>query len=126
MEYQFSFESRPEYLLVEVAGDNTVETISRYTRQVRETCVRLGKTRVLIVVKLVGENLSLLDVYKAVAAGSDEAKNVGMRVAYVDPNPKRPTETMILAEDVAAARGIPVCTFRNVQEAEAWLVGPTG
>jgi len=46
-----------------------------------------------------------------------------MRCAYVDPNPEHSAETMHLAEAVAATRGILVRTFRNVAEAESWLLG---
>ena len=122
MEYEIQFESRRDYLYVTVSGDNTVESVLRYSKDIRDECLRSEQTRVLVVVKLDGKNLSMLEVYKAVAQGSEEAKNVGMRVAYVDPNPEHPVDTMILAEEVAGARGIPVRTFRAVQEAAAWLV----
>ena len=122
MEYRIQFESRPVYLLATVYGDNTVESVSRYTKDIREECIRLEQTRVLVVVNLEGENLTMLDVYKAVAQGSEEAKDIGMRVAYVDQNPAHAVDTMILAEEVAGARGIPVRTFRNVPDAEGWLL----
>lgn len=126
MDYSITIDDRPGHLFVNVCGRNTIESIARYSSDVREACMRLRKTRVLIVVNLVGENLSMLDVYRSVSAGSELARDMGMRVAYVDANPQRTTDNMILAEDVAATRGIEVRTFRCVAEAEAWLLAASG
>lgn len=122
MEYKIDIEERAGHLFVNVWGRNTTESITRYSNDVREACMRLGQTRILIVVNLIGENLSLLDVYRSVSAGSELARDMGMRVAYVDANPERTTDNMNLAEDVAATRGIDVRTFRSVAEAEKWLL----
>jgi hypothetical protein len=124
MEYRIAIDERPGHLFVTVWGRNTTESITRYSNDVREACIRLGQTRVLIVVNLVGENLSMLDVYRSVSAGSELARDMGMRVAYVDANPERTADNMILAEDVAATRGIDVRTFRSVADAETWLLAP--
>jgi hypothetical protein len=48
--------------------------------------VRLPNMHALIVVNLVGENLSLRDVYRPVSAGSELARDMGTRVACVDAN----------------------------------------
>lgn len=122
MDYRISIEERPGHLFVNVWGRNTTESITRYSNDVREACMRLRHTRVLIVVNLVGENLSMLDVYRSVSAGSELARDMEMRVAYVDPNADRSTGNMNLAEAVAATRGIDVRTFRSVAEAEKWLL----
>lgn len=122
MDYRITIDNRPGHLFVNVWGRNTTESITRYSNDVREACIRLRQTRVLIVVNLVGENLSMLDVYRSVSAGSELARDMGMRVAYVDANPVRTTDNMILAEDVAATRGIDVRTFRSVADAEKWLL----
>jgi hypothetical protein len=121
--YRIGIVPRPAYLFVTVDGENTVETIRRYSKDVREACVTHRRTRVLIVVNLQGPKLSMLDVYKAVETGSDEAAGIGLRVAYVDLRPAPSTENMQIAEDVAATRGIPVRTFTDLDAAEAWLLG---
>ena len=122
MDYRISIEERPGHLFVSVWGRNTTESIARYSNDVREACIRLRQTHVLIVVNLVGENLSMLDVYRSVSAGSELARDMGMRVAYVDPNADHSTGNMNLAEAVAATRGIDVRTFRSVADAENWLL----
>jgi hypothetical protein len=122
MDYRITIDERPGHLFVNVWGRNTTENIARYSNDVREACIRLRQTRVLIIVNLVGESLSMLDVYRTVSAGSDLARDMGMRVAYVDANPERTIDNMILAEDVAATRGIDVRTFRNVADAQTWLL----
>lgn len=124
MDYRITIDERPGHLFVNVWGRNTTENIARYSNDVREACIRLRQTRVLIIVNLVGESLSMLDVYRTVSAGSDLARDMGMRVAYVDANPERTIDNMILAEDVAATRGIDVRTFRNVADAQTWLLTP--
>jgi hypothetical protein len=121
-DYEIAISVRPDYLYVAVSGTNSIETIRRYAADVREACVRLRQNRVLVVVNLYGPKLSMLDVYKAVAAGSDEAIGLGMRVAYVDIKPDPSVENMQIAEDVASTRGIPVRTFVDVGQAEAWLL----
>ena len=96
-------------LYVTVTGDNTVETLSKLTRpEIPQACIKLQKTRVLIVVQLSGPEPSMLDVYKGVASGTDGAVGLGMRVAYIDENETHNTDTQLLAEDVARGRGIPV------------------
>ncbi len=109
------------YLMATVAGDNTLETLFQYMTEIPQACIRLGKGRVLVIVSLTGPELPMLDVYKAVGAGSDAAVGLGMRVAYVDQNPDHSVDTMLLAEDVARSRGIPVRTFRDVEAARSWL-----
>lgn len=122
MDYRIAIDERPDHIFVNVWGRNTTETITRYSNDVREACMRLRKAHVLIVVNLVGENLSMLDVYRSVSAGSELARDMGMRVAYVDANPEHATDNMHLAENVAATRGIDVRTFRSIAEAERWLL----
>jgi hypothetical protein len=121
-EYRIAFEAREGYLYASVTGANTVETIRRYSADVRAACVRSSRTRALVVVNLSGPGLGMLDVYKAVAESSDATVGMDLRAAYVDLNPEHGAENMHLAESVAATRGIPVRTFRDIAAAEAWLL----
>lgn len=120
--YRITIEQRPNYLYATVVGDNTVETIGRYIADIREACLRLGVFKVLAVVHLDGPGVSMLDLYKVVAAGSDETAGTGIRAAYVELNQNRSGENMRMAENVAHTRGIPVRTFRDVKAAETWLL----
>jgi hypothetical protein len=106
-QYAITIENRERYLYASVVGPNTVETIGRYSADVREACLRAGQ---------------MLEVYKAIAASSDRAAGLGMRAAYVDLNPEHGAENMHLAEGIAGTRGIPVRTFRDIGTAEAWLL----
>lgn len=123
-EYKLSIERRPRHVYASVRGANTPETILRYMREIREACARLGEVNVLVVVDLTGPGVSMLDLYKVMTTGSDEAIGSGLRVAYVELNPERSDANMFMAEDVAMTRGISVRTFRDVGLAEAWLLGP--
>ena len=121
-QYRISIEQRAQYLYATVEGANTPETIRRYMTEIREACVRLRVLNVLVVVNLQGPGVSMLDLYKVMALGSDEAIGSGLRVAYVERNPERSDANMFMAENVAMTRGIPVRTFRDVAAAEAWLL----
>ena len=124
-DYAIAFEQCTGFLRATVTGPNTVETIQRYSREVREACVRFARFNVLVVVDLHGPRLSMLEVYKAIAAGSDASIGLGLRVAYVDLAPTTSMENMQIAESVATTRGIPVRTFTEVAEAEKWLLAGT-
>lgn len=121
-QYQISIEQRARYLYVRVTGESSTDTIRRYVKDIREACVRLREPRVLAVVNLHGPGISMLDLYKVVADGSDESAGMGIRAAYVELNPVRSDTNMQMAENVARTRGIPVRTFRDEAAAEAWLL----
>ena len=124
MDYRISIEQRPGHLFVDVSGASTAESIARCSNDVREACIRLQQAHVLIVVNLVGENPSMLDVYRSVSAGSELARDMGVRVAYVNRSPTPSTDSMNLAEVVAATHGIAIRSFGNVADAEQWLLAP--
>ncbi len=121
-EYQLAIERHPTYLLATVAGDNTPETVLRYMTEIRAECLRTGMFNVLVVVNLDGPGIGMLEVYKVIAAGVDSAVGLGMQVAYVDLNPLHSQANMLLAENVAMTRGIPVRTFCDVEQAREWLL----
>ena len=121
--YQLSIERHPAWLQATVAGDNTPKTVLRYMQEIRAECLRCGTFNVLIVVDLDGPGISMLEVYKVIARSVDSAVGLGMHVAYVDLNPLHSQANMLLAENVAMTRGIPVRTFRDVEQAREWLLG---
>ena len=120
--YRISIEQRTRYLYVTVTGNSSVDTIARYMADIRAACQRLSVYKVLVVGNLAGPGVSMLDLYKVVAAASDDTAGVGLRAAYVELNPIRSDANMQMAENVALTRGIPVKTFRDVAAAEAWLL----
>jgi len=119
--YQIEFEEHSGYLRVAVRGPNTAETIGRYLADIHAACQRLAQNRVLIIVDLHGPGMSMLDVYKAVAAGLDVAAGSGIRAAYVDLR-EHSVANMLLAENVAMTRGLPIRTFRDIDAAKTWLL----
>ena len=124
--YRISIEQRTQYLYVTVTGTSSVETIARYIADIREACVRLRVFKVLVLANLDGPGVSMLDLYKVVASGSDDSTGFGLRAAYVELNPIRSDANMQMAENVAHTRGIPIKTFRDVASAEAWLLAEPG
>lgn len=120
--YHLSIERHPTYLHATVGGDNTPETVLRYMMEIRAECLRLQMFNVLIVVNLDGPGISMLEVYKVIATTVDSAAGLGMHVAYVDLNLMHSDANMLLAENVAMTRGIPVRTFRDIEQARQWLL----
>jgi hypothetical protein len=123
--YRISIEQRPRYLFVTVHGENNGETIARYLADIQQACLQLHCKNVLLVVQLQGPGMSMLDVYKAVSAGFDQAAGSGIRAAYVDLL-DHSVANMLLAENVAMTRGLPLRTFKDVATAEAWLLEGLG
>ena len=123
-DYHLSIQAHRTYLHATVGGDNTPDTVLRYMMEIRAECVRTGVRNVLIVVNLDGPGISMLEVYKVIAASTDSAAGLGIRVAYVDLNPLHSQANMLLAENVAMTRGIPVRTFRDIEPAREWLLAP--
>lgn len=122
MACRIDFTEHAEYLHVIVSGDNTLETMQTYTKEIPEACLRFKKTRVLVVVELTGPELSMLNVYQGVRDGSDNSAGLGIKVAYVDENLSHSIDNMLLAEDVARGRGIACRTFRDWVSGKSWLL----
>ena len=123
--YTLSIERHSDHLQATVSGENTPQTVLRYMMEIRAECLRTRVFNVLIVVDLHGPGISMLDVYKVIATSVDSAVGLGLHVAYVDLNPQHSEANMLLAENVAMTRGIPVRTFRLVEDARAWLLTQT-
>jgi hypothetical protein len=123
--YKLSIERHSTYLHATVLGDNTPNTVLRYMKGIAAECLRAEIFNVLIVVNLDGPGISMLEVYKVIASSSDSAVGLGMHVAYVDLNLLHSEANMLLAENVAMTRGIPVRTFRDVEQARDWLIEQT-
>ena len=110
---------KPGYLHVVVTGQNTLENVELYLRELNRACVARGFTRVLIEEKLAGRRLETWDVYQIASQGSIDGSGQFEALAYVDHNAHG--DLMRFAETVANNRGIPLNVFATVQEAEAWL-----
>lgn len=115
-------EPKSDYLRIVVTGDNTPDTLRQYTTEVPRACAQHRQSRVLVIVRLSGPEMPMLDVYKGVSASSDETAGSNMRIAWVDENPMRSIDNMRLAENTARSRGIAVRTFRNEPSATQWLL----
>ena len=121
MDYTCRVEQRQGYLHVKVSGDNSRETVARYLGEVRAACLRHGCSRVLIEENLHGPSLSTATIYAVVMEGSRTAGPGFMKIAFVDVNRDHKQELMHFAETVAVNRGLDVCVFKEVRDAERWL-----
>jgi hypothetical protein len=119
-------EAKSDHLRIVVTGDNTPDTLRHYTAEVPRLCAEHQQSRVLVIVRLDGPEMPMLDVYKGVSTSSDQTAGSNMRIAWVDENPTRSIDTMRLAENIAHSRGIAVRTFRDEPSATQWLISNDG
>jgi hypothetical protein len=121
MPYTIVIVQKPQYLLVKVTGENSLQTVKQYLADVLDACIKNNCPNVLIEEDLQGPRLNTLDVFKVVSEGvRNEARSLRF-IAYVDANPKSEMGLIHFAESLAKNQGIPVRVFDSVQEAENWL-----
>ena len=124
MSFEMTLTEKPGYLHAVVTGQNTLENVMLYLKELHQECEARGVNRVLIEERLTGRRLETWDVYQIAAEGSQKGAGRFEAVAYVDVNASG--ELMKFAETVANNRGIPMSLFSNVADAEAWLGKKTG
>lgn len=124
MTYIVTIEQKPTYLHAVVTGQNSKENVMRYLQDIRDECITRGQLKVLVEERLEGPRLEAMDVFEIVSQGSAGARGKFKAFAYVDMNASG--ELMHFAETVAVNRGIPVAVFRNVADAEKWLLSEDG
>ena len=119
MSHELTLTEKPGYLHAIVTGQNTLENVMLYLKELHQECEKRGINRVLIEERLSGRRLETWDVYQIAAQGSQRSAGRFDAVAYVDVHASG--ELMKFAETVANNRGIPMNLFATVEEAEAWL-----
>jgi len=119
MSFEMTLTEKPGYLHAIVTGQNTLENVMLYLKEIRQECEARGVSCVLIEERLTGRRLETWDVYQIAAEGSQKGAGRFEAVAYVDVNASG--ELMKFAETVANNRGIPMSLFSTVADAEAWL-----
>ncbi len=118
--YDLRFEHRPELLVAHVsAPKDSVELSLSFLREIAEECRRCKDKRLLIIEDL-GTNLSVMEMYEVACRGAEMGLR-GVPIAYVDLKAEH-HEMNLFGETVAVNRGVGVKFFRDVVEAEAWLV----
>jgi hypothetical protein len=122
MNYTCTVEQKSGYLHVRAVGDNTPENVRRMMADTVEACTKRDCKSVLLEEDFVGPGLGLAQVYELATAGSKMAWPAIHLIAFVDVNPTHNPENMKFAENVAVNRGVNVRTFRNVRDAEQWLI----
>jgi len=110
---------KPGYLHAVVTGQNTLDNVVLYLKQLREECAVRGFIRVLAEENLTGRRLETWDVYQVASTGNLAGSGSLEAIAYVDVNAHG--ELMKFAETVANNRGVPLNVFATVEDAEAWL-----
>ena len=119
MSFQLTLTEKPGYLHAVVTGQNTLENVVLYLKELREACVARGVKHLLVEENLTGRRLETWDVYQIASEGSTKGAGAFEAVAFVDVNAHG--QLMKFAETVANNRGVPLNVFATVADAEAWL-----
>ena len=121
MTYHLTIEEKPSYLHARVTGTHNAENLRRFLVEVHEESARRNCTAVLLEMNLSGPSLDTGSIFDVVSERSADGM-MFKRIAYVDASPERDLRKMEFAETVAINRGVRVRHFRNVQDAERWML----
>ena len=116
--YEIEMEDRGEYLWVLAGGDQLTAQISAaYWNEIAEKCFELGKSKILIE----------KDFKKSVGPGEmlEMATHLGQllpekRIAFIDRHGHESINE--LGKKLARNRDVMMQTFKDVREAEKWLL----
>lgn len=123
MSYELRIQGAPSYLHVVVTGTNTPDVVRSYLREVQQLCANRGSTALLIEENLDGPGMPVGEIYRIVSEGTEYPIARALKVAFVNVNTEHPASSVRFAETVARNRGVNIRAFRNVQDAQAWLLG---
>ena len=120
MAYKLTICKKAGYLHAMVTGQNTLENIKLYLKQIFHECKAANCSRLLIEERLEGPRLNTMEVFEIASEESQRAVGVMKAIAHVDINAEG--NLMEFAENVAVNRALPVRTFSTLAEAEKWLM----
>ena len=119
MSYRLTVEVRPAYLHAKVVGERTAANLLRFLEESYASCVKSGRTALLLDVGFSGPSLNTTSVYNVILQRLMDARKLH-KIAYVQTNTDDPA-IPYFAETVALNRGVNVRLFQSVAEAGEWL-----
>lgn len=119
--YQISIERIENILFCRVTGENTVENVVRYLRDIHDAMEEHRCKKVLIEENLSGPSLNLIKMYQIIHTAKKTVLALPHKIAYVDINPHHNHASLRFAETVAFNRLIQMKFFTNIEPAEQWL-----
>jgi hypothetical protein len=122
MTYHLTIEEKPSHLHAKVTGTHNEQNIRRFLVEIHEACLRRKCTTVLFEMNLSGPSLNTGSIFDVISERSADGL-MFKRMAYVDASPERDPRNMEFAETVAINRGVRIRFFRNVEDAERWILG---
>jgi hypothetical protein len=122
MAYSLHVRIEPGYVHFRVSGDNSVDAVRGYLREIGQICRGFGLRRALIEEALQGPRLYSEDVRAIIAEMGPVARRWVDRVAYIDVNAGAPVPGMEVAASLAGQLGLNVGVFTDVDAARIWLI----
>ncbi len=111
MSYSLNIEHKEDYLHVSVYGECTLANVLSYFEEVYGACILYRCSNVLIEQHLTGPNLDTFDIFVVVTKNHNSAKNIGLRLAFVDTHTKHDAQGLRFGENLAQIRGVNVRVF---------------
>jgi len=84
--FKLRLTEKPGYLHAVVTGQNTLENVMMYMKELREARIKGGFMRVLVENNLTGRRLETWDVYQIASEGSKSGVGNFAVIAFVDVN----------------------------------------
>jgi len=126
MSLNFETESRQGYLLMTYEGSYAHSLVEEFTDQILETCKSQQPTKLLIDLRLVTGNMSVIERYQLALTAARKyfiarlaAKIPGCRYAIVGTHPL--VDSKKFEETVATNQGLNLRIFTDIQAAHRWL-----
>ena len=116
MSYKLVIEEGPGYVHARAEGRRTAENALDFLQKAFGACVKKKRSNLLLEMHWSGPPLDTLEIYRVIAARSDEGSRL-RRIAYVEATPSSDPNAPRFAETVANNRGVNVRLFRDVEAA---------
>lgn len=123
MSYQLSLENKEAYLLAQVRGTRTRESVINLAKGLLEACIEMRHSKLLVDVREFEGRLSPLDSYTIVTEEIPKLRGKGLTKAAIVDNTV-PSVGRWFFETVARNRGYyNLRMFKGQDRAHEWLIG---
>jgi hypothetical protein len=119
--YHISIERKKEFFFCRITGENSVDNVINYLRDIHDAMEKQRGKKVLIEENLSEPSLNLINMYQIIHTAKRTVLALPYRIAYVDINHQHNHTSLRFAETVALNRWIKMKLFTNINDAEERL-----
>ena len=119
MSMQLKFEEKPNYLFARITGAGVVEEVARHFELLAKQCNHTNKNKLLIDCTEVPAGIPLIDIYHL---GERSLVFVQFKCKVAVFCKPEHYDSKSFLETTARNRGVDLCVFTNIEDAEEWLL----